>query len=114
MELHRFLPPEHLSKDSRDAVMLGTGMLSLLASSAWTPVATAKSSYDTKDTNMRSFAADLIVLDETLRDYGDEALAARRSLRDYANRLLHDVWPETPVSPYLIEDPEGFKLNSAV
>jgi hypothetical protein len=32
MYLHRFLPPEHLSKESRDVVMLGTGMLSVLAS----------------------------------------------------------------------------------
>jgi hypothetical protein len=32
MHLHRFLPREHLSKESRDVVMLGTGMLSVLAS----------------------------------------------------------------------------------
>ena len=32
MQLYRFLPPEHLSKESRDVVMLGTGMLSVLAS----------------------------------------------------------------------------------
>jgi hypothetical protein len=111
MHLHRFLPPEHLSKESRDVVMLGTGMLSVLASLVLgLLIATAKSSYDTKDANLRSFAADMIVLDETLRDDGDEALAARRALRDYANQLLHDVWPETGGSPYLIENKEGFKF----
>ena len=110
MHLHRFLPPEHLSKKSRDVVMLGTGMLSVLASLVLgLLIATAKSSYDTKDANLRSFAADMIVLDETLRDDGDEALAARRALRDYANQLLRDVWPETGASPYLIENKEAFK-----
>jgi hypothetical protein len=55
MELHRFLPPEHLSEDARDIAMLGTGMLSVRASLVLgLLVATAKSSYDTKDTNMRS------------------------------------------------------------
>ena len=73
-------------------------------------IATAKSSYDTKDANLRSFAADIIVLDETLRDDGDEALTARRALRDYANQLLRDVWPETGASPYLIENKEAFKF----
>jgi hypothetical protein len=111
MHLHRFLPPEHLSKESRDVVMLGTGMLSVLASLVLgLLIATAKSSYDTKDANLRSFAADMIVLDETLRDDGDEALAARRALRDYANQLLHNVWPETGGSPYLIENKEAFKF----
>ena len=83
--LDRVLPPEHLSRETRDVVMLGTGMLSVLASLVLgLLIATAKSSYDTKDTNMRSFATDIISLDETLRQYGDGALAARRALRDYA------------------------------
>jgi hypothetical protein len=30
-QLHRFLPPEHMSQESRDVVMLGTGMLSVVA-----------------------------------------------------------------------------------
>ena len=111
MHLHRFLPPEHLSKQSRDVVMLGTGMLSVLASLVLgLLIATAKSSFDTKDANLRSFAADMIVLDETLRDDGDEALGARRALRDYANQLLRDVWPETGASPYLIENKVAFKI----
>ena len=30
-QLHRFLPREHMSKESRDVVMFGTEMLSVLA-----------------------------------------------------------------------------------
>ncbi len=109
-QLHRILPAEHMSKESREVVLLGTGMLSVLASLVLgLLIATAKSAYDPKDTNMRAFATDMIVLDATLRDYGDGALAARRALRDYANKLLHDVWPDRPSSPYLIANEEGFQ-----
>jgi hypothetical protein len=90
--------------------MLGTGMLSVLASLVLgLLIATAKSAYDTKDTSLRTFAADMILLDESLRDYGDGALPARRALRDYATKLLHDVWPDRPQNPYIIESEEGFK-----
>ncbi len=109
--LDRVLPPAHLSRETRDVVMLGTGMLSVLASLVLgLLIATAKSSYDTKDTNMRTFATDIIALDETLLQYGEGALDARRSLRDYADKLLHDVWLNGNPSPYLVGNPEGFRL----
>ena len=109
-QLHRFLPAEHLSKETRDVVMLVTGMLSVLASLLLgLLIATAKSSYDTKDTSVRTFAADMVLLDETLRNYGDDALNARRSLRDYATDLFHSVWPDKPGNPYLIENDVAFK-----
>jgi hypothetical protein len=106
--LDRVLPPEHMSKETRDVVMLGTGMLSVLASLVLgLLIATAKNSYDTKDTNMRSFATDIISLDETLRQYGDGALAARRALREYTTTLLRDVWPEESANPYLVGSPKA-------
>ena len=59
-QLHRLLPAEHMSKESRDVVLLGTGMLSVLASLVLgLLIATAKSSYDTKDTSVRTYAADI-------------------------------------------------------
>ncbi len=109
-QLHRLLPPEHMSKESREVVMLGTGMLSVLASLVLgLLIATAKSAYDSKDTSVRTFAADIILLDEILRDYGDDALVARRALRDYATKLLHDVWPDKPASPYITASEVGFE-----
>src|SRR5579862_869243 len=54
--LHRFLPRGHLPKDTQDVVRLGTGMLSVLASLVLgLLIATAKSSYDTVDHNLRSY-----------------------------------------------------------
>jgi hypothetical protein len=109
-QLHHLLPAKHLSKETRDVVMLVTGMLSVLASLVLgLLIATAKSSYDAKGASVRTLAADMVLLDETLRDYGDDALNARRLLRDYATNLLHDVWPEGSANAYLIENDEAFK-----
>ena len=114
-QLHRLLPPEHLSKETRDVVLLGTGMLSVLASLVLgLLIATAKSSFDAKDSSMRTYAADMILLDGTLRDYGDDALAARRALRDYAIALLHTVWPDRPSNPYIVPTERGFELITRV
>lgn len=95
LTLHRILPDEHLTKETLDAVRLGIGMISVLASLVLgLLIATAKTSFETTDNAMRAYGADLIVLDETLRDYGDTANMPRGVLRDYAERLLHDNWPD--------------------
>ncbi len=102
--LPRVLPERHLSKETLDAIRLGTGMLSVLASLVLgLLVATVKTSFDTTDSDVRAYAADLIVLDETLRDYGSAALPTRRMVRDYTDLLLTDVWL-TGDHPYIIEN----------
>ncbi len=105
LALQRVLPEAHLSRETQDVVRLGTGMLSVLASLVLgLLIATAKTSFDGKDNAMRAYAADLIMLDETLRDYGDAALPARRQLRAYTARLLADSWPANGGRPFLKED----------
>jgi hypothetical protein len=88
------LPRGHLTKETQDVVRLGTGMISVLASLVLgLLISTAKSSSDGTDHAMRTFSADLIMLDETLRDYGDEAGTPRETLRRYTMRALQDHWP---------------------
>ncbi len=103
--LHRVLPEHHLSKETHDVIRLGAGMLSVLASLVLgLLIATVKTSYDSTHAALRAYAADLTVLDETLRDYGDGALMARRELRDYTTRLLDDVWRHSNDYPFLVEN----------
>lgn len=103
--LHHLIPGRQISKETQDVVRLGTGMVSVLASLVLgLLIATAKSSYDTTDTSIRTYAADLIMLDETLRDYGDAAIPARRLLRDYTELLLQDSWPDRSGRGFVIED----------
>jgi hypothetical protein len=111
----RLLPDRHLSKETQDVVRLGTGLLSVLASLVLgLLIATAKSAYDATDTAVRTYCADLILLDETLRDYGDAALKPRRMLREYTRILLHDVWEGGASQPFLVENRRASNLMEHV
>jgi hypothetical protein len=95
LAFHTRLPSGHRSQGTQDVVRLGAGMLSVLASLVLgLLIATAKSSHDGTDTAMRSYAAELLLLDETFRDYGDRAEAPRTLLHGFTRRLLHDYWPD--------------------
>ena len=104
--LHRILRPAHLAKESQEAVRLGIGMLSVLSSLVLgLLIATAKGSYDTSDQAVRRYAAELALLNETLRDYGADASIPRDLLRQYTTTLLHDVWPTNGAPPHLSDEP---------
>src|SRR5580704_2465158 len=61
------LPTHRRTNETRDVVRLGIGIVSLLTSLVLgLLIASAKSTFDTNDSQMRSYAADFIVLDQTL------------------------------------------------
>jgi NCAIR mutase (PurE)-related protein len=73
LHLHRILPEQHLSKETQDVIRLAAGMLSVLASLVLgLMIATVKTSFNATGTAVRAYATDLTVLDETLRDYGND------------------------------------------
>jgi hypothetical protein len=105
MFLHRLLPEKHLTKETQDVIRLGTGMLSVLASLVLgLLIATAKSSYDTTNQAVRQYAAELALLNETLRDYGGVAGKPRDLLRQHVETLLHDIWPSNGGAPNLNDE----------
>lgn len=111
LHLHRFLPEQHLSKETQDVIRLGTGMLSVLASLVLgLLISTVKTSYDENKTALRAYSADLIVLDGALLDYGAGASTARNLLRDYTSRLLIDTWSDQSQHPFLEENREAGEI----
>src|SRR5580658_8497584 len=109
--LHRILPPDHQTKETQDVVRLGIGMLSVLASLVLgLLIATAKTSYDVTDHAIRSYAAELALLNETLRDYGGNASVPRDLLRSYTKTLLRDGWPKEAERPAVLDDDEAEQL----
>ena len=103
--LHRLLPPGDQSKETQDVVRLGIGMLSVLASLVLgLLIATAKTSYDATDHAIRSYAAELALLNETLRDYGGAASVPRDLLRTYTQRVVQDGWPTDGARPAGLAD----------
>ncbi len=92
--LHRVLPDRHLTRETLDVVRLAIGMISVLASLVLgLLIATAKSSFDNTNTALQNYGADLIVLHETLRDYGAAAGTSQAILRAYTRRVIDDNWP---------------------
>jgi len=109
------LPEPHQSAASHDAVKLATGMLSVLAALVLgLLIAGVKNSFDTTDTQIRQFAATLILLNQTLADYGRETAEPRAMLRNYTARALADNWPEDKAAPIKMEDVEAGKLLNNV
>jgi hypothetical protein len=109
------LPEPHRNSDSRDAVKLATGMLSVLAALVLgLLIASVKNSFDTTDAQIRQFASTLIMLNQTLEDYGSDAAAPRVMLREYTARALADNWPPDKAAPIRMEDVEAGKLLSGV
>jgi hypothetical protein len=110
--LHPRLPPGHRSKETQDVVKLGIGMLSVLASLVLgLLIATGKSSSDSTDQQVRSYAADIILLAETLRDYGDEASKPTALLRAFTTSTLHDIWPQDYSDSNLANPATGQQLE---
>ena len=105
--LNSILPERHLTRETQDVIKLGIGMLSVLASLVLgLLIATAKTSYDSTDRAIRSYAAELALLNEVLRDYGGDASVAHGLLRSYTVRLLEDGWPKGEGRPAILEDEE--------
>ena len=105
LSLNRVLRPSHLTKETQEVVRLGIGMISVLSSLVLgLLIATAKNSYDTTASAVRTYAAELALLNETLRDYGGDAAKPRDFLREYTERLRDDIRPPDGAAPHLNDD----------
>ena len=71
MLLGRILPEAHLSAEARDVIKVAMAMIATLAALVLgLMTASASSSLDDKETEMRSTAARVVLLDRTLTKYG--------------------------------------------
>ena len=84
MVLGRVLPKEHLSADAKDVIKVTMAMIATLAALVLGLLtASAKSSLDEKENEVRGWAAQVVLLDRTLAQYGPET--ARRTRADQAD-----------------------------
>ena len=92
----RFLPESHLSPDSKEVVKLSMGLVATLAALVLgLLVASAKSSYDARESEIQQVTAYVILLDNLLKEYGTpEANAARTSLRRAIPPVVDRIWQE--------------------
>jgi hypothetical protein len=91
--LRRALPDHHLNDHARDIVRLGAGLVGTMAALVLgLLINSASSSYEAQRSDVRQIAADLILLDAVLSQYGPQTIPIRRSLRAGAAEMVEQVW----------------------
>ncbi len=83
------LPDHHLSPDSRDSIKLATAIIGTLSALALgLLIASAKRSFDDAGSEVRTWAARVLLLDRVLAQYGAEAAGLRPMLRTLVETRL--------------------------
>jgi hypothetical protein len=95
MVVRPLLSEKHLHPDSKDVVKMATGLIgTLTALVLGLLIASAKSSFDQKTSQVKQLTATIILLDDLLAQYGSEAVPVRsllrRSIAPMANRIWHE------------------------
>lgn len=89
------LSEEHLHPDSKDVAKMATGLIGTLAALVLgLLIASAKSSFDQKTSQVRQMTATIILLDDLLAQYGSEATPVRNLLRQSVQPLANRIWRE--------------------
>ena len=93
------LPPPHLSRESQDVVRLGMGLVATMTALLLGLVtATARSSFDAHDANVRTSAVNILTLDRDLARYGPETQPIREVIRQALAFRVENTWPENGVA----------------
>ena len=94
--LRTILPAHHLDAETKDVVKLGVGLIGTMAALLLgLLVASAKSSFDARGSELTQMAANTILLDRTLAHYGPETAAIRGILKVAVARTIDQVWPKS-------------------
>jgi hypothetical protein len=87
------LPEQHLSGDSKDVIRLATALIATMSAVVLALLfASTRASYEQTSSAVSRLTADLIELDDLLRDYGPETGPLRKTLRDDIGPLINSIW----------------------
>jgi hypothetical protein len=93
MALSRRLPGHHLDPDSKDVIKLATAVVGTLAALALALlIASAKTTYENANAELRTSMARLVLLDRVMARYGSDTNAARGRLRTLVETRLSQAW----------------------
>jgi hypothetical protein len=93
--LRNALSEHHFREDVKDVIKLSTGLIATMAALVLgLLIASAKSSFDTKSTQIKQITANIILLDFDLERYGSDAQNLRILLRSAIPPLIDRIWNE--------------------
>ena len=115
MWLSGVLPQHHLNADTKDLVKLGVGLIGTMAALLLgLLVASAKSSYDARSSELTQLAANTILLDRALAHYGPETREVRGILKVVTTRTIDQVWSQAGSAGALPSQESGGALFDKV
>jgi len=95
MFLRNTLPEHHLSEATKDVVKLGTGLIGTITGLVLgLLIASANSTFETQSSQVQQMTANIVVLDQTLAQYGPEAVSARNLMRRVVASMADRIWRE--------------------
>jgi len=97
--LRAVLPEHHMSEQSRQIVNVAIGLVATLAALVLgLLVASAKSSFDARNEEVKETGTKLILLDRTLRQYGPQTKDLRSLLQVLTERRIEHRWKAVKAS----------------
>ena len=94
MGLRRVLPDEHLGPEARDTIKVAMAMIATLSALVLGLLtAGANGELSEKQAALRSGAAEIVLLDRTLAQYGPETAPIRAELKAVLTARIQAVWP---------------------
>ena len=91
--LHSLLPSKYFDSDSREVVRLGMALVgTTVALALGLLIASSKDFYDTQSSEVTQFAADVVLLDKILSQYGPESKEIRDLLRSSLDHIVDVTW----------------------
>jgi hypothetical protein len=98
MAVRPLLSEQHLQPDSKEVVKMATGLIgTLTALVLGLLIASAKTSFDQKNNQVKQITATVILLDDLLMQYGPEATHLRSLLRQSIQPLANRIWQEEEI-----------------
>ena len=108
--IRRKLPESHLSDETKGVVTLSMGVVGTLTALVLSLlIATASTTFNTRNQEITTLAAKVIQLGRLLERFGPEADAERDLLRLYTAMKLQDLFPQGSAKPVL-ENPRTMIL----
>jgi len=94
MLLHGRLPTHHRDGEAKDVIKLVMGLVATIAALVLSLlIASAHSSYDTQESEVRQLAVNVALLDRLLAHYGPETADARAAMKEVVVADVSRIWP---------------------
>lgn len=89
------LSDDHLRENIKDVVRLSAGLIGTIAALVLgLLIASAKSSYDARNTQVKQITTNIILLDNLLEQFGPDARNLRVALRNAVSPMADRIWHE--------------------